>query len=200
MMRDVVGLMDALGIDAAHLVGVSMGGMISQLMAIHEPQRVLSLTSIMSTTGDRSLPGPRKHLTRHYARGPASQTDEARLAFLWQTWRILSSQTHPLTDEELAEFLRLILSRGVTSAGIARQTLAILAAPSRVQRLGQLRVPTLVIHGDQDPLFPPECGRATATAIPGARLVAVPEMGHDLPLAILPRICQQISQHLKSVG
>ena len=198
MMLDVVGLMDALEIESAHLVGVSMGGMISQLLAIHEPQRVKSLTSIMSTTNDRKLPGPTKALTRHYIRGPAARTDEAGLAFLWQTWRLLGSPRYPLSDEELSEFLRVVLTRGMTAAGAARQTLAILAAPGRAAGLKRLRVHTLIIHGEEDPLIPIECGLATARAIPGSRMIAISGMGHDLPLALIPRISRQISQHLKA--
>ena len=198
MMRDVVGLMDALEIESAHLIGVSMGGMISQLLAIHEPQRVKSLTSIMSTTNDRKLPGPTKALTRHYIRGPAAKTDEAGLAFMWQTWRLLGSPKYPLSDEELSEFLRAVLTRGMTAAGTARQTLAILAAPGRVADLKRLKVPTLIIHGEEDPLIPIECGLATARAIPGSRMISISGMGHDLPLALLPRISRQISQHLKA--
>ena len=198
MMRDVVGLMDALDIESAHLVGVSMGGMISQLLAIHEPQRVKSLTSIMSTTSDRKLPGPTKALNRHFMRGPAARTDEARLAYLWQMWRLLGSPKYPLSDEELSEFLRAVLTRGMTAAGTARQSLAILAAPSRAAELKRLKVPTLIIHGAEDPLIPIECGLATAKAIPGSRMTTISGMGHDLPLALLPRISRQISQHLKA--
>ena len=198
MMRDVVGLMDALDIPSAHLVGVSMGGMIAQLLAIHEPQRVKSLISIMSTTNDRKLPGPTKALTKHYIRGPAAQTDEARLIFLWQTWRLLGSPAYPLSDEELSEFLRVVLTRGMTAAGTARQTLAILAAPGRAADLKRLKVPTLIIHGAEDPLIPVECGLATAKAIRGSRMTTISGMGHDLPLALLPRISRQISQHLKA--
>ena len=198
MMLDVVGLMDALEIESAHLVGVSMGGMISQLLAIHEPHRVKSLTSIMSTTSDRKLPGPAKAVTRHIARGPTEPTDEARLAYLWQMWRLLGSPAYPLSDEELSEFLRAILTRGVTAAGTARQSLAILATSSRAADLKRLKVPTLIIHGAEDPLIPVECGLATAKAIRGSRMTTISGMGHDLPLALLPRISRQISQHLKA--
>ena len=172
--------------------------MISQLLAIHEPHRVKSLTSIMSTTSDRKLPGPAKAVTRHIARGPAEPTDEARLAYLWQMWRLLGSPAYPLSDEELSEFLRAILTRGVTAAGTARQTLAILAAPGRAADLKRLKVPTLIIHGAEDPLIPVECGLATAKAIRGSRMTTISGMGHDLPLALLPRISRQISQHLKA--
>jgi len=198
MMRDAVGLMDALEIVSAHLVGVSMGGMIAQLLAIHEPQRVKSLTSIMSTTGGRKLPGPTKAVTRHIARGPAAPTDEARLAYLWQMWRLLGSPAYPLSDEELSEFLRATLTRGIDADGSARQMLAILAAPDRTADLKRLKIPTLIIHGSEDPLVPVECGLATAKAIPGSSMTTISGMGHDLPLVLLPRISRQISQHVKA--
>ncbi len=198
MMHDVSGLMDALDISSAHLVGVSMGGMISQLLAIHKPERVISLTSIMSTTGSRKLPGPAKEVTRHIVRGPASATDEGRLEYQWKLWRLLGGPDYRQPDEELREFLSRNLERGTTAAGIARQTLAILAAPSRTAALKMLRVPALVIHGDADPLIPVECGMATALAIPGARTEIIKGMGHDLPVALTGRLAQLIVDHART--
>jgi pimeloyl-ACP methyl ester carboxylesterase len=199
MMRDVEGLMDALGIESVHLVGVSMGGMISQLLAIHEPRRVRSLTSIMSTTNDRKLPGPTKAVSRHIVRGPKAPTDEARLEYHWKLWRLLGSPAYPLSDEELGRFLQRVFERGITAQGIARQTLAIFAAPNRVEKLQKLDVPTLVIHGEADPLIPVECGIQAAEAIPGAKLVTIPGMGHDLPEALTPRLTRMIAEHAKAV-
>lgn len=198
MMRDVEGLMDALEIPSAHLVGVSMGGMISQLLAIHAPQRVKTLTSIMSTTGSRKLPGPTKEVTRHIVRGPKSATDEGRLEYQWKLWRLLGGSHYRLSDEELAEFLRRNFERGMTATGIARQTLAILAAPSRVAELSKIDIPTLVIHGDADPLIPVECGLDTARAIPGARTAIIEGMGHDLPVALTERLARLIVQHART--
>jgi len=198
MMRDVEGLMDALHIEAAHLVGVSMGGMISQLLAIHEPRRVKTLTSIMSTTGSRKLPGPTKEVTRHIMRGPKSATDIGRLEYQWKLWRLLGGPHYRLSDEELAEFLRRNFERGITPTGIARQTLAILAAPSRVAELKKIDIPTLVIHGDADPLIPVECGIDTGRAIPGARTEIIEGMGHDLPVALTERLTRLITEHAKT--
>jgi len=198
MMRDVEGLMDALQIEEAHLVGVSMGGMISQLLTIHEPRRVKTLTSIMSTTGSRKLPGPTKEVTRHIVRGPKSATDEGRLEFQWKLWRLLGGPHYRLSDEELAGFLRRNFERGMTATGIARQTLAILAAPSRVADLRKIDTPTLVIHGDADPLIPVECGLDTARAIPGARTAIIEGMGHDLPVALTERLARLIAQHART--
>lgn len=195
MMRDTVGLLDALDIESAHVVGVSMGGMIAQLLAIHEPQRVSSLTLIMSTTGARKLPGPTKAVTKHIMTRPKEATDEARLAHYWQLWRLLGSPAYRLSDAELAEFIRAVFERGLTAAGSARQSLAILAAPDRTNALQRLDVPTMIIHGDADPLVRIECGKALANAIPGARLTTIEGMGHDLPLALVPRFVSLISQH-----
>jgi pimeloyl-ACP methyl ester carboxylesterase len=191
--------MDALEIASAHLVGVSMGGMISQLLAIHDPQRVKTLTSIMSTTGSRKLPGPKKELIRHIIRGPKATTPEAGLEFQWKLWRLLGGPHYRLSDEELAEFLRRNFSRGITAAGTARQMLAILAAPSRIAELGKLNIPTLVIHGDADPLIPVECGLDTARAIPGSRTAIIEGMGHDLPIELTERLARLITQHAKTL-
>jgi pimeloyl-ACP methyl ester carboxylesterase len=199
MMRDVEGLMDALQIQSAHLVGVSMGGMISQLLAIHEPLRVKTLTSILSTTGSRKLPGPTKEVTRHIVRGPKTATSESGLEFQWKLWRLLGGLRYRLSDEDLAEFLRRNFERGMTAAGVARQTLAILAAPSRTTELRKIDIPTLVIHGDADPLIPVECGLDTARAIPGARTAIIEGMGHDLPVALTERLARLITQHAKTV-
>ena len=199
MMRDVVGLMDALDIASAHLVGVSMGGMISQLLAIHEPQRVKTLTSIMSATGSRKVPGPTKKVIQHMIRGPKAATPKAGIEFQWILWRLFEGPDYRLTDEELAEFLRRIAMRGITAKGVARQQLAILAAPSRVAELGQLNIPTLIIHGDADPLVPVECGLDTARAIPGARTAIIEGMGHILPTVLTDRLARLITQHAKSV-
>lgn len=198
MMRDVVGLLNGLNIDSAHVVGVSMGGMISQLLAIHEPERVQSLTSIMSSTGRRKLPGPSRVVTRHVMRGPKAPTDEARLAYHWKLWRLIGSPGYRLPDEELSEFLQRVFARGMTAAGTARQTLAILATPTRVSELTKLDVPTLVIHGDSDPLIPVECGFDTASVIPGARITVIEGMGHDIPVALTERLVRLISQHARA--
>lgn len=199
MMRDVEGLMDALQIESAHLVGVSMGGMISQLLAIHEPRRVKTLTSIMSTTSSRRLPGPTKEVSRHIMRGPKAATVEAGLEFQWKLWRLLGGSRYRLSNEDLAEFLRRNFERGMTAAGVARQTLAILAAPSRTADLRKIDIPTLVIHGDADPLIPVECGLDTARAVPGARTAIIEGMGHALPLALTERLARLITQHARTV-
>jgi pimeloyl-ACP methyl ester carboxylesterase len=200
MMRDVVGLMQALSISSAHVVGVSMGGMIAQLLALAAPERVGSLTSIMSTSGARGLPGPTKAVRRHVLRGPRRGTDEARFAYHYELWRLLGSPAYRQSDTELNNFLQRIFDRGVTDAGTARQLLAILAARSRAEALSSLAVPALVIHGDADPLIPLECGLDTARAIPGAKTEIIEGMGHDLPLALVDRLARRITRHAREAG
>jgi pimeloyl-ACP methyl ester carboxylesterase len=193
MAKDMLGLMDALGIDKAHLVGVSMGGMISQIMAIDSPHRILSLTSIMSTTNRRGLPGPTKAIRDMVVKGPADKTDEGIASFFWHLWRGLGSPGYVVPDDELRGFLGRIFDRGMTAGGTARQQTAIIAAPGRVKKLGKLTMPVQVIHGDSDPLIPLPCGIDTADAVPGAIMHTIKGMGHDLPNALTPRFTQLIT-------
>lgn len=195
MMRDAIGLMDALQIDAAHVVGISMGGMIAQLLAIHHLQRVKSLTSIMSTTGRRSLRGPTRDVLRHFRHTPRNGSQAAKLEFHRKMWRLIGSPAYPMSDEHLEQFLARIFERGMSADGTSRQTLATMAAKSRVEALAKLEVPTLIIHGDSDPLVRFEAGQDTAQTIPGARFVAVEGMGHDLPQVLLPQLTSRISEH-----
>lgn len=195
MMRDHLGLLDTLDIDAVDLVGVSMGGMIAQLLAMHAPQRVRSLTSVMSTTSRRSLPGATRPVAKHIMAGPAGLGTGERREFHRKLWRLLGSPAYPRTDEELEGFLDRIFARGMTAGGTARQTLAILAARSRVRGLRKLRMPVQVIHGEADPLVPIACGADTAAAIPGATMIPIAGMGHDLPHALLPSIADLLVAH-----
>ncbi len=197
MMRDAAALLDGLHIRTAHVIGVSMGGMIAQLLAINAPDRVLSLTSIMSTTGNRHLPGTRKDVSRHIMKGPAESTPDGRMQYHLQLWRLIGSPKYPTPDEQRREWLQRLFDRGMTANGSARQMLAIAATPDRTLQLMQLHTPTLVIHGDADPLVPVACGRATAQAIPASELVIIPGMGHDLPEAVQPRIIELIVSHVR---
>jgi pimeloyl-ACP methyl ester carboxylesterase len=178
MAADAVGLLDALGIDSAHVVGASMGGMIVQTIAIEHPTRVRSLTSIMSNTGDRKNGRIAGKLITKMVRLPAP-TRETAVERSVMTFRLVSG---PHFDE--AEH-RLLAERNVERSyrpkGAARQTAAIAASPDRTPGLRRLKVPTLVVHGLVDPLVKPSGGVATAKAVPGARLVMYPDMGHDLP-------------------
>jgi len=195
MMDDTAALLRSLGIFRTHMVGVSMGGMIAQLLAIHEPGLVASLTSIMSTTGRRNLPGPAPEVARHLISRPASRSREDRVRYNLKTWALIGSPAYPRSSADLKEFVERNLDRRITADGIARQTLAILAAPSRVAQLQKLNVPSLIIHGDADPLVPVECGVDTARSIPGSRLHVIPGMGHDLPPQLTDHFVALIAEH-----
>jgi pimeloyl-ACP methyl ester carboxylesterase len=180
MAADAFGLLDHLGIDAAHVAGVSMGGMIVQTMSVLRPERVRSLTSIMSTTGRRTVgwQDPRLMpllLTR------GVQSREAYVARSARVWKLIGSPAYPATDELVHRRAGETWDRGVTAAGVARQMLAILGQPDRAQRLGELTMPALVIHGLEDKMVHVSGGRATSRAIPGSELLLVPGMGHDVP-------------------
>ena len=180
LAADGVGLLDHLGLDSAHVVGMSMGGMIVQTMALLHPTRVRSLTSIMSTTGRRSVgwQDPRL-LPLLLARSEA--TREAYIASSTRFWRIIGSPGYPEPVEAVEERAGETFDRGVSASGVARQMIAVLRQPDRSSRLGSVTVPTLVIHGLADKMVHVSGGRATAKAIPGAELVLVPGMGHDVP-------------------
>ena len=194
MAADALGLLDALGIEQAHLVGTSMGGMIAQEMAIAAPRRVLSLVSIMSTPDVRSHGRPRTSLLmklRRMANDGALDPVERELAVT----RLLTGSTF---DDDAAEnrvLTELSLSRGADADGVARQAAAVVGSPDRTAGLRRLRVPTLVVHGLEDPLVRFAGGVATVRAIPGARLVAFPDMGHGLPSRHVPVIVDHIAQN-----
>jgi len=192
MADDGFGLLDHLGVDAAHVVGISMGGMIAQSMALTRTGRVLSLTSIMSTTGRRSVgwQDPRLApmlLARRAQSREAYVTSSARL------WTLIGSPLYPDTAENVAERAGETWDRGVSASGVVRQMLAILTAPDRTRRLRALRIPTLVVHGMNDRMVHVSGGRATSHAIPGSELLLVPGMGHDLPRDLYDQFADAIA-------
>jgi pimeloyl-ACP methyl ester carboxylesterase len=194
MALDVIGLLDALGIKSAHLVGASMGGMIAQEVAISFPQRVRSLTSIMSTTGNPKLPPPTREAAA-VLMAPPPKTREEYLERFAQTWKILRAGSFPQDEALDRSRAERTFERGLNPAGVARQLRAILASGSRKQRLGSVKAPTLVIHGTVDPLVPPEGGKDTAASIPGAKLLMIEGMGHALPIPTWPEIIGAIDKH-----
>lgn len=198
MMADTAGILGVLGIESAHVVGISMGGMIAQLLAIHEPTRVRSLTSLMSTTGNRRLPRASRRVTRHIMRGPRSATPEGRLDYYRKLAWLIGSPAYRPDPAEVDARLERVFSRGMSPASTARQATAILSSRSRVEALRKLDVPTLVIHGEEDPLIRVECGHDTAATIPGAQLTTIPGMGHDLPKALWPQLTELIAGHAKA--
>jgi pimeloyl-ACP methyl ester carboxylesterase len=191
MADDTVALHDHLGAESAHLVGASLGGMIAQAVAIREPERVRSLTSIMSTTGNRDVGQPHPEgLTALFS--PPPPNPEAMADWAVANWRTIGSPGFPLDEEAIRQRALESFERGYNPDGVARQLAAILASPDRTEELAKLRMPTLVIHGADDPLIDVSGGEATARAIPGAKLIVIPGMGHDLPRALWPRFVDEI--------
>lgn len=194
MADDARGLLDCLGISSAHLVGVSMGGMIAQTIAISHPDRVLSLTSVMSTTGRRSVGWQDPRLLPKMLSGNAT-TREDYLDAAARLWALIGSPDYPNDAERLRTRAGETFDRGVSVAGVSRQILAILSQPDRTEALGRLDMPVLVIHGLADRLVHSSGGRATADAIPGAELLLVPGMGHDLPIELWPTVIDAIERN-----
>jgi len=197
LMKDTLGVLDGLGIDQVHVVGVSMGGMIAQLLAIHHPERVLSLTSIMSTTGNPKLPQADRKVLAHLMSAPKSQSEEDLINYHVKTWQLIGSPKYPTSKQDLREFVKGLLDRGISPSGTTRQMLAILATRNRYQDLNELKMPVQVIHGTADPLIPVAAGKETAQAA-HAKLHLVEGMGHDLPEALHSQICSWIIEQAKA--
>ena len=192
MARDTVGLMDHLEIESAHVVGASMGGMIAQAMAIEFPRRVRSMVSIMSTTGSRRVGHPSlKAFGLMLSKPPRGR--EETVERVVKTFRLIGSPGYPFEEERIRELAGLSYDRGHSEAGVVRQMHAVTASGDRTRALHTVRVPTAVIHGKRDPLVHPSGGRATARAVPGARLKLVDGMGHDLPPALWPDFAAEIA-------
>ncbi len=184
---DTVGLLDALGLDRVHLVGASMGGMIAQLVALRAPERVRSLTSIMSTTGDPTVGGPSEAALGLLVSPPAGDRDGA-VQRVVDTYRVIGSPGFEFDEPALRERAGLSFDRAYDPAGVSRQLAAILTTADRTRDLKSISVPTLVIHGAEDQLVDVSGGRATAAVIPDCELLVVDGMGHDLPRAAWPEL------------
>lgn len=197
MADDGIGLLDALGVERAHVVGASMGGMIAQLMAVHHGNRLASLTSIMSTTGNGKLPQAEKHAIDALVAPIQSMEEESLVAHGLNIAKNIGSPGYPFDPEQQRERVLLNMRRSVYPAGLPRQLAAIIDDGCRRSRLANVTVPTLVMHGEADPLVKLEAGEDTARHISGARLVTIPGWGHDLPLALIPRIASEISGHAR---
>jgi pimeloyl-ACP methyl ester carboxylesterase len=192
MADDAAGLLDALGIPAAHVVGASMGGFVSQLLTIHHPEKVLTLTSIMSALGGVDDVAAAPEVTAALLAPPPADS-EGLIEWGVSMSRLLGGPRY--FEEERSRAMRVrAVARAVSLSGTLRQLAAIIAAQSRREALGRTRIPVLVLHGDSDPLVPVENGRRTAASVPGSRLVIVPGMGHDLPPQVWPQVIGEISK------
>jgi pimeloyl-ACP methyl ester carboxylesterase len=200
MAADGIGLLDALGLEAAHVVGASMGGMIAQHMALEHPARVLSLCSIMSTpTGRMDADAPTPEANAVLLRPAPAGRDEAIDASL-EAAKVIGSPGFPVDEAAVRDRAARSFDRGFYPVGPMRQFAAILATGDWSARLKALDVATLVIHGDADPLIRPSWGRKTAEAIPGARFLAIPGMGHDLPEGAWPTLVGAIVANAEAAG
>ena len=204
MVDDSVGVLDSLNIDKAHIVGASMGGMICQLMAANYPNRVLSLTSIMSTSGHRSLPGPGLKVLKLMATrsnsDPENHDTEAYIVDSMAFWRVIGSPGYMPSDEQLRDKISRSYHRSYYPAGYGRQLAAISASGDRVSQLQTIKMPTLVIHGNADVLVPVKSGIHTASLIKGARLEIFEGMGHDFPQPLFNDFAQLIHENASQVA
>lgn len=197
MAADGVGLLDALGIHKAHVVGASMGGMIVQLMAANHRERLLSMTSIMSSSGAPGLPGARPDIQRRFmVKRPADANRDEAVAFGAELVESFSYPDPARPENAHAEMAAMAFDRGYYPVGTRRQLLAIIADGSRVERLKKITTPTLVVHGGADPLVPKEGSEDIARHIPGARLEIIEQMAHDLPPSQVGRMVDLIAGHV----
>ncbi len=199
MADDSVGLLGALGIEKAHICGASMGGMIAQVISYRHPQRVLSLTSIMSTTGNPGLPVGKPDAIAAVV-APAPEEREAYVEHYVNTWRKIWSPGFPFEEDRVRTFMGKSYDRSHYPQGMARQNTAIIASGDRRPSLSTVKVPTLVIHGADDPLIPVEGGKDTARVIPGASLLIINGMGHDMPKGVWAEIVTAISRYSKQAN
>ena len=199
MARDAVDLLDHIGQGGAHVIGVSMGGMIGQRMAIDYPDRVYSLTSIMSSTGNPGLPPPSEEAVGVLLASSGVVDAEAAIPLSIQAWQVFSGPHFDSEEVGGARFAGRAIERAYRPAGTLRQIAAILADGDRRADLKGLDVPTLVIHGDADPLVPPEAGRDTAAVIRGATYLEIEKLGHDLPEPVIGEIVSAITAHIHDV-
>jgi pimeloyl-ACP methyl ester carboxylesterase len=201
MALDVTGLMDVLEIKTAHIVGMSMGGIIAQKLAINHADRVKSMTSVMSGSGNPDLPPANPEVLNLITAPPSNPEDrEGVIAHGIELLRRLGGPGYPETEEVRRRISAARYDRCYYPPGVARQMMAIMADGSRVEQLKTLTVPTLVIHGADDPLAPVEAGKDTAARIPNARLEIIEGMGHNIPVPLCPRLVELIANHAKTHG
>ncbi|MGA9795288.1 MAG: alpha/beta hydrolase [Rhizomicrobium sp.] len=199
MAADAAGLLDSLGIESAHVSGQSMGGMIAQLVALNHPQKTRSLISIFSTTGDPSLPRSTPEATEALTSRPSSNARDAVIAHSLKGRRTYASTRWPFDEARLGALIGANYDRSYYPEGTTRQFAAILAGPPRTERLKDLRVPSLVLHGTADTLIPCQAGRHTAQCIPGAEHHEIEGWGHDVPLEVIPLLMELVVPFVRKV-
>ncbi|SFO85971.1 alpha/beta fold hydrolase [Qipengyuania nanhaisediminis] len=197
MAADGIGLLDALGIDRAHIVGASMGGMIAQHVAAKYPDRCLSFTQVFSTTGNPKLPPAKKEALQALVTRPKSDAEEELVSHGIMLARTIGSPGYPSPEERLRERTLTSVRRSFYPEGPTRHLSAIVADGDRSSMLGDISVPTLVLHGEDDPLVPCEGGKHTAECIPNAKLKTIPGWGHDLPLELVDELAGEIASHAR---
>ncbi len=198
MADDAAGLLDALGIDKAHIVGASMGGMIGQHVASRHAERCLSYTQIFSTTGNPKLPAAKKEALQALVTRPKSTEEEALVDHGVMLARTIGSPGYPSDEARLRDRARESVQRSFYPEGPTRHLSAIVADGDRREMIKGITVPTLVLHGEDDPLVPCEGGRETADHIPGAKIKTIPGWGHDLPLELVDELAGEIAAHARS--
>ena len=195
MAEDGIGLLDALGIDKAHIVGASMGGMIAQHMAAKHPERCLSFTQVFSTTGNPKLPQAKKEALAALVTRPKSEDEAVLVDHGMMLARTIGSPAYPTEEGRLRERVQQTIRRSYYPEGPTRHLSAILADGDRSAMVRGITVPTLVLHGEADPLVPCDGGRDTAACISGAKIRTIPGWGHDLPLELVDELAQEIAAH-----
>jgi pimeloyl-ACP methyl ester carboxylesterase len=200
LAADTLGVMDALGIDSAHVVGVSMGGMVAQRVALAAPQRVRSLASIMSSSGARYLPGPKPHVLQALISRPRGHGEAAIVDHYVHLFRVIGSPGFATNEAELRESILVATRRGYYPQGTMRQLTAVAADTRRADELPRIKAPTLVLHGRADPLVPLACGHDTARRITGAKFQVIDGMGHDLAPGVVEHLLAHLVPHLQSAS
>jgi len=200
MAADALGVLDALQVPKAHVVGASMGGMIAQRLAVLAPSRVLSLASIMSSSGARGLPEASPAVTRVLLGRPAGKGMQAAVDHAVKLFKAIGSPGFPTAEAELREKMMAAAKRSFHPQGVLRQIVAVAADSARAAALAQVTAPTLVLHGSADPLVPMACGQDTARRIPGARFESIEGMGHDLPPGVVERLLAFLIPHFRAHG